>query len=146
MAGERAPLVGTWGKVWLDGEDVAKFSSITASVQNNYAEYYEGLDLKRTKVSHQGTGTATIQEVYSTCASILQKYLAKGEEPHFVIETNLKDPGAANGQQEGYTINEVSFDEVPFLAMTKGEIIEKDLNFAFPPSKVQVNDQVFNEA
>ena len=127
MAGERAPLVGTWGKVWLDGEEVAKFSS-------------------RTKVSHQGTGTATIQEVYSTCASILQKYLAKGEEPHFVIETNLKDPGAANGQQEGYTINEVSFDEVPFLAMTKGEIIEKDLNFAFPPSKVQVNDQVFNEA
>lgn len=145
MVGERAPLVGTWGRVWLDGEEIAKVSSIEATIQNNFEDYYEGADLKRVKVSHQGTGTLTIKEVTSTCAGLLQKYITKGEEPHFVIETNLKDPGALNSQQEGYTINEVSFDEVPFLNFTKGEIIEKELPFAFPPSKVQVNDQVFAE-
>lgn len=145
MAAERAPLVGTWGKVWLDGKPVAKLSSISATIQNNFSDYYEGADLKRVKTSHQGTGTMTIQEVYSLGASLLQKYIAKGAEPHFVIETNLKDPGAYNEQQEGYTINEVSFDEVPFLNISKGEIISKDLPFAFPPSKVQINDQIFSE-
>ena len=26
---ERQPLVGTWGRVWLDGEEIAKVQSIT---------------------------------------------------------------------------------------------------------------------
>ncbi|MBQ8981619.1 MAG: hypothetical protein IJ077_08435 [Eubacterium sp.] len=145
MANERQPLVGTWGRVWLDGTEVAKIQSITADVTNNYENYYEGADVQRVKVSQQGSGTLTLQEVYNTAAYLLDKYLAKGEEPHFVIETNLSDPSAYNKQQEAYTINHVSFDSIPFLNLEKGAVVSRELNFAFPPSKVQKNAEVFPE-
>lgn len=145
MANERQPLVGTWGRVWLDGEEVAKIQSITADVTNNYEDYYEGADVQRVKVSQQGTGTMTLQEVYNIAASLLSKYLEKGEEPHFVIETNLSDPSAYNKQQEAYTINHVSFDSIPFLNLSKGAVVTRELSFAFPPSKVQKNSEIFPE-
>lgn len=144
-ATERAPLVGTWGRVWLDGKEFAKVSSITAELTNNYQDYYQGQDVRRVKVSQSGTGSLTIQSVVSDCADLLKKYKDRGEEPHFTIETNLNDPGALNQQQEGYTLNEVSFDSVPFLGFEKGNVVTKDLSFAFPGSKVQVNAQVFDE-
>lgn len=145
MANERQPLVGTWGRVWLDGTEVAKLQSITANVTNNFENYYEGADVQRVKVSQQGSGTLTLQEVYNVAAHLLEKYLAKGEEPHFVIETNLSDPSAYNKQQEAYTINQVSFDSIPFLNIAKGAVVTRELNFAFPPSKVQKNAEVFPE-
>lgn len=140
----RQTLKGTFGRVWLDGVEVGILSSVSATVTNNYEDVQVGSDVDRTLVSQTGEGTLTVKQVNNIATSIFERYKG-GKDPRFVIEANLKDPSALNEQQEGYTLNNVSFDSIPLISWEVGSVIQKELPFKFTPSDVQVNDQIFDE-
>lgn len=137
-------LRGTWGRVWIDGEEVGILVSITATITNNYEDIQVGPDVDRSMVSQTGEGSVVFKQVNNLSTSIAERYLG-GKDPRFVIEANLKDPAAINGQQEGYTINNVSFDSVPLINWENGTVIQKELPFRFTVSDLQINDQIFDE-
>lgn len=140
----RQVLSGNSGRVWIDGEEVAIVASISATITNNYEDVQVGTDVDRRLVSQTGEGTITFKQVTSITSDIANKYKG-GKDPRFVVEANLKDAAAINGQQEGYTINNVSFDSVPLINWEVGSLIEKELPFRFTPSDMQINSQIFDE-
>ena len=137
-------LCGTWGRVWFDGTEVGNVTNITASITNNYEDVPVGSDVDRKLVSQTGEGTLTFNQTDNLTSKLAKAYQG-GKDPRFVIETNLKDPSALNAQQEGYTINNISLDSVPFLGMEKGALISKEISFRFTPSDLVVNDEIFPE-
>lgn len=140
----RQALRGTFGRVWVDGEEVGILTKIEATITNNYEDIQVGSDVDHTLVSQTGEGSLTFKQVNNLSTGIFERYKG-GKDPRFVVEANLKDPAAINGQQEGYTLNNVSFDSVPLINWEQGTVIEKELPFRFTPSDVQVNDQIFDE-
>lgn len=140
----RQALKGTFGRIWLDGVEVGILSNVNATITNNYEDVQIGVDVDRTLVSQTGEGTLTVKQVNNIATSIFERYKG-GRDPRFVIEANLKDPSALNEQQEGYTLNNVSFDSIPLISWEVGSVIQKELPFKFTPSDVQVNDQIFDE-
>lgn len=140
----RQAVKGTFGRVWIDGVEVGILSSVSATITNNYEDLQVGSDVDHTLVSQTGEGTLTFKQVNNLSTTIAERYRG-GQDPRFVIEANLKDPSALNSQQEGYTINNVSFDSIPLINWETGAVISKELPFRFTPSDVQINDQIFDE-
>lgn len=140
----RQALAGTFGRVWLDGVEIGIVTNIQATVNNTYEDVPVGTDIDRKLMSQTGEGSLTFNQVNNITSATFKKYQG-GKDPRFVIEANLKDPNAINGQQEGYTINNVSFDSIPLINWENGALISKEMPFRFTPSDVIVNDEIFDE-
>lgn len=140
----RQALNGSYGRVWLDGVEVGILASISATITNNYEDVQVGTDVDRRLISQSGEGTLTVKQVNNISSDLASRYKG-GKDPRFVIEANLADPSAINSQQEGYTLNNVSFDSVPLINWEVGTVIQKEMPFKFTPSDMQINDQIFDE-
>lgn len=133
-------LRGGFAKVWLDGNEIGLAETIEAKIAIDYTDFYVGFDKDRRETSQSGSGSLTFMPNTSIITSLYKKFKdTKGLR--FTIEANLADP-ASNGQEEGYQLNGVSFDEFPLANWTKGEVIKKELSFAFPPSQMIILDEI----
>lgn len=134
-------LRGSFGKVWLEGQEIGIVESIEASVAVDYSDIYVGFDKDRREVSQSGTGKVSFKPTLSDVTA-LYKQFRENKSKRFVIEANLADKAAEGGQEEGYQFNGVTFDEFPLAGWTKGEVVTKELNFAFPPSQMIILDEI----
>lgn len=131
-------LRGTYGRVWLDGVEVALLKNINLTVIPRYEDIIVGFTIDRQAVSVQYTGDLAFEAVNSIPAELFNKYL-KNTNARFTIECNLSDP-VAGGKEEGYTINGVTFDEFPLANWQKGALIEK--RFRFRASDIEIVDLI----
>ncbi len=131
-------LRGTYGRVWLEGEEIGILKGINLVVTPNYEDVIVGFTVDRQAVSLQYTGDLTFEAVNSISSELCSKYL-KNTNMRFTIECNLSDP-AAKGKEEGYTINGVTFDEFPLANWQKGSLIEK--TFKFRASDIVIIDVI----
>ena len=120
-------LRGTYGRVWLEGEEIGILKNITLKAIPAYEDVIVGFTVDRQAVSIQYTGSLSFEAVNSISAELCNKYL-KNTNMRFTIECNLSDP-AAGGKEEGYTINGVTFNEFPLADWHKGSLIEKSFQF-----------------
>jgi len=131
-------LRGTYGRVWLEGEEIGILKSITLKVVPNYEDVIVGFTVDRQAVSLQYTGSLSFEAVNSISAELCNKYL-KNTNTRFTIECNLADP-VAGGQEEGYTVNGVTFNEFPLADWQKGSLVNK--TFQFRASDIVVLDSI----
>lgn len=138
MTSVESALRGTYGRVWLDGEEIGILKNINLTAVPNYEDVIIGFTVDRQAVSVQYTGDLTFEAVNSISSELCTKYL-KNTNMRFTIECNLADP-VAGGKEEGYTINGVTFDEFPLANWQKGSLIEK--TFRFRASDIVVIDLI----
>lgn len=131
-------LRGTYGRVWLEGEEIGILKNISLQVTPNYEDVMVGFTVDRQPVSIHYSGSLTFEAVNSISSELCAKYL-KNTSTRFTIECNLQDP-CAGGKEEGYTINGVTFDSFPLANWQKGALIEK--TFQFRASDIVVIDLI----
>ena len=131
-------LRGTYGRVWLEGEEIGILKNINLTVTPNYENVIVGFTVDRQAVSVQYAGNLTFEAVNSISSELCSKYL-KNTNIRFTIECNLADP-VAGGKEEGYTINGVTFDYFPLANWQKGALVEK--TFSFRASDIVVTDVI----
>ena len=131
-------LRGTYGRVWLEGEEVGILKHINLSAYLSYEDVFVGFTVDRQPVSIRYAGDLSFQAINSISSEIYSKCL-KATNVRFTIECNLSDP-SANGEEESYTINGVTFDDFPLANWNKGSLIEKTLKFR--ASDVVITDSI----
>ncbi len=127
MTTVESALRGTYGRVWLEGEEVGILKNITLKAIPNYEDVIVGFTVDRQAVSVQYAGSLTFEAVNSISSELCNKYL-KNTNTRFTIECNLSDP-VADGKEESYTINGVTFNEFPLADWNKGALVEKTFQF-----------------
>lgn len=127
MTSVESALRGTYGRVWLEGEEIGILKNINLTVTPNYEDVIVGFTVDRQAVSVMYSGNLTFEAVNSISSELCSKYL-KNTNLRFTIECNLSDP-AAGGKEEGYTVNGVTFDNFPLANWQKGSLIAKTFNF-----------------
>jgi hypothetical protein len=125
-------LVGTDAKVFLNGEEWGTFTECTLTITYDYDDVYIGRDKDRQATGRQGDGTLNGQATNSMTIEMYNTLLAN-PNARFTIETELTK--LATGETESGTVGGVTFDALPLQAMSKGELVTKELSFRWMPSQ-----------
>lgn len=120
-------LRGTYGRVWLEGEEIGILKSVSLKVIPTYEDVIIGHTVDRQAVSVKYEGSLSFEAVNSISTELCKKYL-QNNAMRFTIECTLADP-SAGGKEETYTINGVTFNEFPLANWQKGSLIQKSFDF-----------------
>ena len=125
-------LVGTDAKVFLGGEELGTWTECTLTINYEYDDIYIGRDKDRQTVGRYGEGTLNFQATNSMTIKMYNQLLAN-PDARFTIETELTK--LATGETESATIGGVTFENLPLQAMSKGELVTKELTFRWMPTQ-----------
>ena len=134
-------LSGSFAEVWVDGARIAELSELTLSVKVQREKVQIGMDVDSKIIGYEGTGTMTLKQVYTRFFEVLEQ-AKKGVDKRCTITTALKDPDAADGMEERYSVSNVAFTELPFIGYKMGEVNQQKLPFRFRPSDLQCLDRI----
>jgi len=120
--------------VFLAGEEIGFWTSFEATVTINYEDVYVGSDVDRKEVSRTGEGSLNHQVTNSIGPKLFNK-LRNNKDLRFEIEAEItKD---ATGETQNITIPGVTLNSIPLATWEKGALVENEMEFRFPASKVQ---------
>ena len=128
-------LSGTNGKVFIDGEEIGTWQSVSLTITINYEDVIIGSDVDRKEVSRTGEGTISRHVTNSLDAKLYNKLKGK-KDLRFEIEAEVTSD--ATGDSQIITVPGVSFDAFNLLNMEKGALASSDMSFRFPASKLQM--------
>lgn len=128
-------LSGTNGKLFIDGEEIGTWQSVSLTITINYEDVIIGSDVDRKEVSRTGEGSISRQITNSLDAKLYNK-LKNQKDLRFEIETEITSD--ATGDSQIITVTGVSFDAFNLLNMEKGALASSDMSFRFPASKLQM--------
>ena len=134
-------LSGSFASVWVDGALIAELESITVKVKLQRERVQLGMDVDSKITGYSGEGTMTLKQVYTRFFEVLEQ-AKKGLDKRCTITTALKDPDAADGAEERYSVDNVAFTELPFLNYKMGEVNQQKLPFTFRPSDLVCLDSI----
>ena len=134
-------LSGSFAEVWVDGARIAELSELTVSVKLLREKVQFGMDVDTKITGCEGTGTMTIKQVYTRFFEVLEQ-AKNGVDKRCTITTALKDPDAADGAEERYSVDNVAFTELPFMNYKMGEVNQQKLPFTFRPSDLVCLDSI----
>lgn len=127
-------LKGTFARLFLDGDEIATFTNIEATVTPNYEDVLIGFDVDRTAVSWTGEGTLSMQATNSITTKLFNK-LKANKEARFTIEAELTKK--STGETQFTSMPNCTLDSLPLVAWEKGALVENEIGFRFLPSEVQ---------
>ena len=131
-------LSGSFAEVWVDGARIAELSQLTLTVKVQREKVQFGMDVD-SKIT--GYATMTLKQVYTRFYEVLEQ-AKRGLDKRCTITTALKDPDAADGGEERYSIDNVAFTELPFMNYKMGEVNQQKLPFTFRPSDLVCLDSI----
>ena len=134
-------LSGSFAEVWVDGARIAELSELTLTVKVQRETVQFGMDVDSKITGYEGTGTMTIKQVYTRFFEVLEQ-AKNGVDKRCTIPTALKDPDAAEGAEERYSVSNVAFTELPFMNYKMGEVNQQKLPFRFRPSDLTCLDAI----
>ena len=134
-------LSGSFAEVWVDGARIAELSELTVTVKLQREKVQLGMDVDSKITGYEGSGTMVLKQVYTRFYEVLEQ-ARKGVDKRCTITTALKDPDAAGGAQERYSIRNVAFRELPFIGYKMGEVNQQKLPFSFRPSDLVCMDAI----
>ena len=134
-------LSGSFAEVWVDGARIAELSELTLTVKVQREKVQFGMDVDSKIVGYSGQGTMTLKQVYTRFFEVLEQ-AKRGIDKRCTITTALKDPDAADGAEERYSVDNVAFTELPFMNYKMGEVNQQKLPFTFRPSDLQCLDSI----
>lgn len=122
---------GTWGKLWLDDEEVAGLKAFQAKDEYNKEEVLKcGSMVKGYKItSIDRKGSATFYKRDSRlCKKILEK-VQQGITPRFTIIGSLADPDAHGCERMAF--HDVVFDDLTLFDFEAGKLAEVEAPFTY---------------
>ena len=134
-------LSGSFAEIWVDGARIAELSELTLSVKMQRERVQLGMDVDSKITGYEGRGTMTLKQVYTRFYEVLEQ-AKHGLDKRCTITTALKDPDAADGGEERYSISNVAFTELPFIGYRMGEVNQQKLPFTFRPSDLICLDSI----
>lgn len=132
-------LTGTDVSVWLNGDEVGTWTTFEATVTINYEDVQIGMDVDRKVVSWQGDGNINHQATNSLTVEMFNK-MKSNPDVRFTIEGELTK--RSTGEKEAYSIPGVTFDTLPLATWNKGELVNKEIAFRFPPSQLVTSSTI----
>lgn len=127
-------LTGSDVVVFFEGEEIATFTGIEATVTFNTEDVQIGMDVMPKVVSWQGEGTLSHQATNSLSAKVFNKIKAN-RDATFTIEAEIRK--ASTGETQFTSLPSCVITEIPLIAWSKGELVENEIPFRFAPSEVQ---------
>ena len=100
-------LSGSFAEVWVDGARIAELSQLTLTVKVQREKVQFGMDVDSKITGYAGEGTMTLKQVYTRFYEVLEQ-AKRGLDKRCTITTALKDPDAADGGEERYSIDNLS--------------------------------------
>lgn len=134
-------LSGSFAEVWVDGARIAELSELTLTVKVKREAVQFGMDVDSKITGYEGSGTMTLKQVYTRFYEVLEQ-ARKGIDKRCTITTALKDPDAADGAEERFSVTGVAFTELPFIGYKMGEVNQQKLPFTFRPSDLKCLDAI----
>ena len=123
-------ISGTWGKVLVDGLEIAESSALQAKVSFNKEEVQMArqmaVDQKIT--GYKGTGSITLKKVFTRFADFAEA-VKLGKDVRASILSELDDPDAYGAER--ISISNVSFDDLTLADWTVGRTQEITVPFTF---------------
>lgn len=137
-------LNGTFGTVWLDGEEVFEVESFEAKIMFNREPVTMAGNLDEdSKVTGQsGEGNLVIKRVFSRGLRKFLEMTKTGQDVRSQFIGKLKDPDTINGQGERVSIDNVWFNEFTLMKFEMASKIEGEYPFGFTPSSVELIDEI----
>ena len=123
-------LSGSFAEVWVDGARIAELSELSLTVKVQREKVQFGMDVDSKITGYSGEGTMVLKQVYTRFYEVLEQ-AKNGIDKRCTITTALKDPDAADGMEERYSVNNVAFTELPFIGYKMGEVNQQKLPFTF---------------
>ena len=120
---------------------IAELSQLTLTVKVQREKVQFGMDVDSKITGYAGEGTMTLKQVYTRFYEVLEQ-AKRGLDKRCTITTALKDPDAADGGEERYSIDNVAFTELPFMNYKMGEVNQQKLPFTFRPSDLVCLDSI----
>lgn len=121
---------GTFGQIFLNGEELSQFNECEVTLTRNY----ENVLIPGTRrighklVSTEGRGTLRGYRVTNALAQALN-IPENDVDIEFVLEFQVFDP--ENGLAQAVTINGVKFTKNDIMRFKAGEIVTEDWEFVF---------------
>ena len=129
-------LSGSFAQVWVDGALIAELESLRVTVRLQRERVQLGMDIDSKIVGYAGEGEMQLKQVYTRFYEVLEE-AKRGADKRCTITTALKDPDAADGQEERYALSGVAFTELPFIRYQTGEVNTQRVPFTFRPSELR---------
>ena len=128
---ERRIINGTFGTVYLDGEELANLKSFQAKLEFKKEEVnIVGKMSSGTKyMGYTGKGSLSLHKVDSKMLKLIGNSIKQGKEPRFTIIGKLADPDADG--VERIAINNVSFDDLTLFDFEVGALGQTECPFTF---------------
>lgn len=131
MDSAKRVINGTFGSVWLDGEQIAECYGFQAKLSFNKEDVpmcgQMATDKKLTDMS--GTGSMRLYKVYTRAAATIGNAVKNGQDPRFTVISRLKDPDAYG--TERVAVRNVSFDDITLADWEAKTVGKAEMPFTF---------------
>ena len=139
----RNQWLGTYGKVWWDGEEVFELESFEAKikVERDDVNFAGTLDADTKIKGTKGEGKMKIKKVFSRGKRKMLEALQRGEDIRSQLVGRVKDPDAIGKQSERIVLNNVWFNELTLMDFEVGKKMDEEIPFGFTSSDVDFPDE-----
>ncbi len=138
---EMRVLNGASGTLRVDNIDIAEVTNVVADVEITREDVQWGLGTGSKITALKGTGTITVDKVYSRFSENF-KELLKGKDKRFDIYIKNEDPDAKDGQIETVSINDCWLNSFPLGFGDKTAKQSREYQFGFNPENASLDDEI----
>lgn len=124
-------LRGTYGAVWINGDEFANVKSFEAKITLEYedVDIVGHLGKHKRYMGFSGEGTMTLHKFDSSIIKLLEKAITNGDTPEIKIIAKLDDPSAYGSER--VELSGVTINEIMALKFANKELREEEVPFAF---------------
>lgn len=122
---------GTHGKVWVDGNLIAEVQTFDSQIEIQYGDVNVANDhgSYRKQTGWTGTGTMTVNKVYSRQINKLAASIKAGKTVRSTIVGTVADPGSKG--RETITLRDVTFNGLQLLKFEQKTFTTEDMGYSF---------------
>ena len=133
-------LSGCSGFLRIDNQDIAEATNITLDVEITREDIQWGLGSGSKIVGIKGTGTITVDKVYTRFIDVYNELIKKGKDKRFDIFVKNEDPDAVDGQIETISINSAWLNSFQLGTGEKSGKQTRDFSIGFNPENSSFAD------
>ena len=134
-------LNGASGTLRIDNQDIGEVTGVTADIEITREDVQWGLGADSKITAVKGTGTITVDKVYTRFADVFEELL-KAKDKRFDIYIKKADPDAVDSQIETISINGAWLNSFPLGFGEKTGKQSNEFNFGFNPMETSFADKI----
>lgn len=138
----RNRLSGNWGRLFINGVMIFELSAFECKVTADRDDVIIGQSKDSKIVSLTGEGSFTIKQVFTRGYDKLFNNWKEGYDERFIFVGVIRDPDTYLHQQERIRIENVAISSLEILKFSKGEVVEKTVDFTFTPEDLHFENSI----